>query len=171
MSSPNFDPTMTIGQTPDPLDVEEASQKGVEARKTVSTDKLVEDSVDGTIEHFFETSQPKGHFLSRQVPVDKKPEVEEGEDVPVNHVFEACSTAYWTGRFMSLNDRLMDDAHALPDPRDADGEDKMHQLEVARTKQIFSTLQECCQTASAEASLKVRLVSGIATHESQLTWC
>jgi len=112
------------------------------------------EDVDVDIEHFFGTSQPAESSVSRDVGIGEADNV---YDSPIDHVSDPKSTAYWTGRFMSLNDCLMNDAHALPDPRDVDSEDKMHQLEVARTKQIFFNLQECCQTPGAEASLKVRL--------------
>lgn len=74
---------------------------------------------------------------------------------PAGDVYEARPTSYWTGRFISLNDKLMTDAHDLPDPRDGDGEDKMRRLEIVRSKQIFETLQDCCKTPMALTSLKV----------------
>jgi len=79
------------------------------------------------------------------------------EEPPPQYVFGEQPSTYWTGRFVSLHDHYMTEARDLPDPRDADGEDKMLMLEIKRAKHIFEILQDFCKTADAEASLKVRL--------------
>jgi len=80
------------------------------------------------------------------------------EEPPIHLVFDDLPTAYWTGRFISLHDHYMAEARDLPDPRDADGEDKMAMLELKRARHIFAVLYSFCKTPTAEASLKVRLL-------------
>lgn len=161
ISLSTFDTTMTVDKVPALLDGDILAQKPettgqeMDSRNISDTEMTMGDKedVDIDIERFFATSPLGETSVSRDVSNEVADDI---DDFPVNHVFEAQSTAYWTGRFMSLHDCLMNEAHALPDPRDVDSEDKMHQLEIARTKQIFFNLQECCHTPSAEASLKVR---------------
>ena len=80
------------------------------------------------------------------------------EEPPIHHVFDDQPNTYWTGRFVSVHDHYMAEARDLPDPRDADDEDKMLMLELKRARHIFAVLYGYCKTPIAEASLKVRLL-------------
>ena len=72
----------------------------------------------------------------------------------------AKPTAYWSGRFMSLNDKLLNDVFDSDEPlEDAENfyRKRTDTAELSRARQIFKKLEAECNTRQDLRSLKVWL--------------
>ena len=73
------------------------------------------------------------------------------------YVRRAEPSAYWTGRFMTLNDRFWNDSEDIPKPGVKGGAQMMQSRDELRAKRVFDYLEKRCVTDSAQKSLWVRM--------------
>lgn len=71
-------------------------------------------------------------------------------------VYRSQTSAYWAGRFMSLNDRLMNTVSDVPPPGALEEKLVMQANELARYRKAFAILDSFCETIVARKSLKVK---------------
>jgi len=94
-------------------------------------------------------------------PRSKKENKDEPTELylPPRDVYEAESSSYWTGRFVSLSDKFLNDGEGeeIPEPSMRDGKALMRDQEERRARTIFLLLSEDCKTTDAKRSLLVRI--------------
>lgn len=86
---------------------------------------------------------------------DAEADVEVDDEEDFRLVREAQCSAYWTGRYMSLNDKFMNESHDTPKPSVKCGAQIMHNREEQRAKRIMDSLDQDCLTEEARRSLWV----------------
>lgn len=89
------------------------------------------------------------------------------------NVYEAQPSSYWTGRFVSLSDKFLNDGEGdeIPDPGLKDAAILMRMQEERRARRIFFILLDCCKTPEARRSLLVsftRMFSRLSPHTDTL---
>lgn len=98
---------------------------------------------------------------------DDKPLRKEAPDL--HEVREAQELAYWTGRYVSLSDKLLNEGEGddIPDPGMKDGDKVMQAQEERRAQRIFLLLNECCKSHEARESLLVSHSARSVAHKSR----
>lgn len=84
------------------------------------------------------------------------------EEVPLDPgVYEPQPSEYWSGRFTSLNDAILNNNDGeVPLPSlEHDNKILIQQKELDRTRKVFEGLEGCCKTAAAKKSLSVCIVA------------
>lgn len=82
----------------------------------------------------------------------------EGDDEdPDPSIYEAQPSTYWSGRWVSLNDAILNDIDGeVPLPSlEKDNKLMVAYKEVDRAKTVFKALEACCRTRAAKRSLWV----------------
>ena len=73
-------------------------------------------------------------------------------------IYKGQSFAYWSGRFIGLSDRLLNenDSCEIPELKDDNSNVKMQAWEETIARRVFETLEDICKTSAAKESLRVR---------------
>lgn len=89
------------------------------------------------------------------------------ELLTVGEIVQSMPTAYWSGRFMSLNDRILNEACDNPRAHKENALGRMLTREEERIKVIFIILEARCKTAAASESLGVSTSALLGSYFSQ----